>query len=143
MSVNSFNFLILIRYFYRGGIPTSTNLSSFMHSATNPTKRTKSIKVYVFDDEKIAIENKATAAGVTASEYLRSCGLRRVLASKPPADLITIRATAGTLKSELMMLSHLAKETNNQLFINTTERAIALVDKTIAVAFNINHLLKT
>lgn len=111
--------------------------------ADNPTKRTKSIKVYVFDDEKVAIENKATATGVTASEYLRSCGLRRVLASKPPADLITIRATAGTLKSELMMLSHLAKETNNQLFINTTERAIALVDKTIAAAFNINHLLKT
>ncbi|WP_414589920.1 plasmid mobilization protein [Scytonema sp. PCC 10023] len=106
--------------------------------ADNPTKRTKSIKVYVFDDEKIAIENKAIATGVTASEYLRSCGLRRVLATKPPADLITIRATAGTLKSELMMLSHLTKETNNQQIINTVEIAIALVDKTIAAAFNLD-----
>ncbi|MFL9458422.1 MobB protein [Tolypothrix bouteillei VB521301_2] len=99
--------------------------------ADNPTKRTKSIKVYVFDDEKIAIENKATATGVTASEYLRSCGLKRVLATKPPADLITIRATVGTLKSELMMLKHLAVETNNQQIINSVEIAIALADKTI------------
>jgi hypothetical protein len=111
--------------------------------ADNRTKRTKSIKVYVFDDEKIAIENKATATGVTVSEYLRSCGLRRVLATKPPADLINIRATAGTLKSELIMLSHLAKETNNQQIINTVERAIALVDQTIAAAFNINLEGKT
>ncbi|KYC34533.1 MobB protein [Scytonema hofmannii PCC 7110] len=106
--------------------------------ADNPTKRTKSIKVYVFDDEKIAIENKATATGVTASEYLRSCGLRRVLTTKPSADLITIRATVGTLKSELMMLKHLAVETNNQQIINQVEIAIALADKTIAAAFNLD-----
>lgn len=102
-----------------------------------PNLRTKLIKVYVFDDEKTAIKEKANATGVTASEYLRSCGLRRVLAAKPPADVITIRATAGTLKSELMMLSHLALETNNQQIINQVEIAIALLDKTIAAAFNL------
>ena len=111
--------------------------------ADNPAKRTKIVKVYVFESEKSAIEKKAAASGVTTSEYLRSCGLRRVLAAKPPADVITIRATAGTLKSELMMLSHLAKETNNQQIINQVERAIALVDKTIAAAFNINLFGKT
>jgi hypothetical protein len=104
---------------------------------SNPIKRTKSIKVYLFEQEKTTIEEKAIATGVTASEYLRSCGLRRVLTAKPSADLITIRATAGNLKSELMMLSHLAKETNNQQIINQVEMAIALVDKTIAAAFNI------
>lgn len=57
-------------------------------------KRTKSIKVYLFEEEKTTIEEKAIATGVTASEYLRSCGLRRVLMAKPSADLITIRATA-------------------------------------------------
>ncbi len=101
-------------------------------------KRTKSIKVYLFEEEKTTIEEKANATGVTASEYLRSCGLRRVLTTKPPTDLITIRATAGNLKSELMMLSHLAKETNNQQILDTVNKAIALVDQTIAAAFNLD-----
>ncbi|MCC5670115.1 MobB protein [Nostoc sp. CHAB 5784] len=105
---------------------------------SNPIKRTKSIKVYLFEEEKTTIEKKAIATGVTASEYLRSCGLRRVLAAKPSADLITIRATAGNLKSELMMLSHLAKETNNQQILDTVNNAIALVDQTIASAFNLD-----
>ncbi len=105
---------------------------------SNPIKRTKSIKVYLFEEEKITIEEKAIATGVTASEYLRSCGLRRVLKAKPSADLITIRATAGNLKSELMMLSHLAKETNNQQILDTVNNAIALVDQTIAAAFNLD-----
>lgn len=101
-------------------------------------KRTKSIKVYLFELEKATIEEKAAATGQTVSEYLRSCGLRRVLVAKPPADLITVRATAGTLKSELMLLMHLGVETNNQQIINTVENAIALVDKTIAAAFNLD-----
>lgn len=105
---------------------------------SNPIKRTKSIKVYLFEQEKTTIEEKAIATGVTASEYLRSCGLRRVLTAKPSADLITIRATAGNLKSELMMLSHLAKETNNQQILDTVNNAIALVDQTIAAAFNLD-----
>ena len=105
---------------------------------SNPIKGTKSIKVYLFEEEKTNIEEKAIATGVTASEYLRSCGLRRVLTAKPPADLITIRATAGNLKSELMMLSHLAKETNNQQILDTVNNAIALVDQTIAAAFNLD-----
>ncbi|MBD2413952.1 MobB protein [Nostoc calcicola FACHB-389] len=105
---------------------------------SNPIKRTKSIKVYLFEEEKTTIEEKAIATGVTASEYLRSCGLRRVLTAKPSADLITIRATAGNLKSELMMLSHLAKETNNQQILDTVNNAIALVDQTIAAAFNLD-----
>ncbi len=109
----------------------------------NSIKRTKSIKVYLFEKEKITIEEKAIATGVTASEYLRSCGLRRVLTAKPSADLITIRATAGTLKSELMMLSHLAKETNNQQILDTVNNAIALVDQTIAAAFNLDVLDKS
>ncbi len=53
---------------------------------SDPIKRTKSIKVYLFEQEKTTIEEKAIATGVTASEYLRSCGLRRVLTAKPPAD---------------------------------------------------------
>ncbi|MDZ8084216.1 MAG: MobB protein [Nostoc sp. DedQUE12b] len=110
---------------------------------SNSIKRTKSIKVYLFEKEKITIEEKAIATGVTASEYLRSCGLRRVLTAKPSADLITIRATAGTLKSELMMLSHLAKETNNQQILDTVNNAIALVDQTIAAAFNLDVLDKS
>ncbi len=105
---------------------------------SNSIKRTKSIKVYLFEQEKTTIEEKAIATGVTASEYLRSCGLRRVLTAKPSADLITIRATAGNLKSELMMLSHLAKETNNQQILDTVNNAIALVDQTIAAAFNLD-----
>jgi hypothetical protein len=105
---------------------------------SNSIKRTKSIKVYLFEQEKTTIEEKAIATGVTASEYLRSCGLRRVLTEKPSADLITIRATAGNLKSELMMLSHLAKETNNQQILDTVNNAIALVDQTIAAAFNLD-----
>ncbi|MEH2156530.1 plasmid mobilization protein [Nostoc sp.] len=105
---------------------------------SNSIKRTKSIKVYLFEQEKTTIEEKAIATGVTTSEYLRSCGLRRVLTAKPSADLITIRATAGNLKSELMMLSHLAKETNNQQILDTVNNAIALVDQTIAAAFNLN-----
>jgi len=110
---------------------------------SNSIKRTKSIKVYLFEKEKITIEEKAIATGVTASEYLRSCGLRRVLAAKPPADVITLRATTGTLKSELMMLSHLAKETNNQQILDTVNNAIALVDQTIAAAFNLDVLDKS
>ncbi|MEH2206289.1 MAG: MobB protein [Nostoc sp.] len=110
---------------------------------SNSIKRTKSIKVYLFEQEKTTIEEKAIATGVTASEYLRSCGLRRVLTAKPSADLITIRATAGNLKSELMMLSHLAKETNNQQILDTVNNAIALVDKTIAAAFNLDVLDKS
>jgi hypothetical protein len=105
---------------------------------SNSINRTKSIKVYLFEQEKTTIEEKAIATGVTASEYLRSCGLRRVLTAKPSADLITIRATAGNLKSELMMLSHLAKETNNQQILDTVNNAIALVDQTIAAAFNLD-----
>ncbi|RCJ17459.1 MobB protein [Nostoc sp. ATCC 43529] len=105
---------------------------------SNSIKRTKSIKVYLFEQEKTTIEEKAIATGVTASEYLRSCGLRRVLTAKPSVDLITIRATAGNLKSELMMLSHLAKETNNQQILDTVNNAIALVDQTIAAAFNLD-----
>lgn len=105
---------------------------------SNPIKRTKSIKVYLFEQEKTTIEEKAIATGVTASEYLRSCGLRRVLTAKPSADLITIRVTAGNLKSELMMLSHLAKETNNQQILDTVNNAIAFVDQTIAAAFNLD-----
>lgn len=108
---------------------------------SNPIKRTKSIKVYLFEEEKTAIEEKAAITGVTASEYLRSCGLRRVLAIKPPADLITIRDTAGKLKSELMMLKHLARETNSQQIINQIETAIALADTTIAAAFNLKGLI--
>ncbi|MDZ7963038.1 MAG: hypothetical protein RMY34_35135 [Aulosira sp. DedQUE10] len=42
---------------------------------SNSIKRTKSIKVYLFEQEKTTIEEKAIATGVTASEYLRSCGL--------------------------------------------------------------------
>jgi hypothetical protein len=110
---------------------------------SNPIKRTKSIKVYLFEQEKTTIEEKAIATGVTASEYLRSSGLRRVLTAKPSADLITIRATAGNLKSELMMLSHLAKETNNQQILDTVNNAIALVDQTIAAAFNLDVLDKS
>jgi hypothetical protein len=110
---------------------------------SNPIKRTKSIKVYLFEQEKTTIEEKAIATGVTASEYLRSCGLRRVLTAKTSADLITIRATAGNLKSELMMLSHLAKETNNQQILDTVNNAIALVDQTIAAAFNLDVLDKS
>jgi len=110
---------------------------------SNSIKRTKSIKVYLFEKEKTTIEEKAITTGVTASEYLRSCGLRRVLTAKPSADLITIRATAGNLKSELMMLSHLAKETNNQQILDTINSAIALVDKTIAAAFNLDILEKS
>ena len=109
----------------------------------NSIKRTKSIKVYLFEEEKTTIEEKAIATGVTASEYLRSCGLRRVLTAKPSADLITIRATAGNLKSELIMLSHLAKETNNQQILDTVNNAIALVDQTIAAAFNLDVLDKS
>lgn len=110
---------------------------------SNSIKRTKSIKVYLFEEEKTTIEEKAIATGVTASEYLRSCGLRRVLTAKPSADLITIRATAGNLKSELMMLSHLAKETNNKQILDTVNNAIALVDQTIAAAFNLDVLDKS
>ncbi|MCC5616057.1 MobB protein [Nostoc sp. CHAB 5836] len=110
---------------------------------SNPIKPTKSIKVYLFEEEKTTIEKKAIATGVTASEYLRSCGLRRVLTAKPSAYLITIRATAGNLKSELMMLSHLAKETNNQQILDTVNNAIALVDQTIAAAFNLDVLDKS
>ncbi|WP_375448961.1 MobB protein [uncultured Nostoc sp.] len=117
-------------------MPLSPTVKQGMVS--NSIKRTKSIKVYLFEQEKTTIEEKAIATGVTASEYLRSCGLRRVLTAKPPADLITIRATAGNLKSELMMLSHLAKETNNQQILDTVNNAIALIDKTIAAAFNLD-----
>ncbi|MHC5761561.1 plasmid mobilization protein [Nostoc sp.] len=117
-------------------MPLSPTVKQGMVS--NSIKRTKSIKVYLFEQEKTTIEEKAIATGVTASEYLRSCGLRRVLTAKPPADLITIRATAGNLKSELMMLSHLAKETNNQQILDTVNNAIALIDQTIAAAFNLD-----
>lgn len=122
-------------------MPLSPSVKEGMVS--NSIKRTKSIKVYLFEQEKTAIEEKAIATGVTASEYLRSCGLRRVLTAKPSADLITIRATAGNLKSELMMLSHLAKETNNQQILDTVNNAIALVDQTIAAAFNLDVLDKS
>jgi hypothetical protein len=122
-------------------MPLSPTVKEGMVS--NSIKRTKSIKVYLFEEEKTTIEEKAIATGVTASEYLRSCGLRRVLTAKPSADLITIRATAGNLKSELMMLSHLAKETNNQQILDTVNNAIALVDQTIAAAFNLDVLDKS
>jgi hypothetical protein len=107
-----------------------------MESINILTKRTKSIKVYLFEDEKATIEEKAAATGVTASEYLRSCGLKRVLAYLPPADLVTIRSAAGMAKSELMMLLHLVKETGHPQLAQPVEKAIAQVDKTIAVAFN-------
>lgn len=122
-------------------MPLSPTVKQGMVS--NPIKRTKSIKVYLFEEEKTTIEEKAIATGVTASEYLRSCGLRRVLTAKPSADLITIRATAGNLKSELMMLSHLAKETNNQQILDTVNNTITLVDQTIAAAFNLDVLDKS
>jgi hypothetical protein len=122
-------------------MPLSPTVKQGMVS--NSIKRTKSIKVYLFEQEKTTIEEKAIATGVTASEYLRSCGLRRVLTAKPSADLITIRATTGNLKSELMMLSHLAKETNNQQILDTVNNAIALVDQTIAATFNLDVLDKS
>jgi hypothetical protein len=137
--VRKVDFLVVPRVPWHSTEKRHASLSPMIEQGmvNRPAKRTKLVKVYVFEEEKNAIKEKATATGQTASEYLRSCGLRRVLTAKPPADVITIRATAGTLKSELMMLSHLAKETNNQQIINQVEIAIALVDKTIAAAFNI------
>ncbi len=106
--------------------------------AIDPSKRTKSIKVYVFEEEKAAIEEKAAATSTTASEYLRSCGLKRALTVKPTPDLISIKVYAGRVKSELMMLLHLVKETNNQLLLETVNSALVHVDKMIAAAFQMN-----
>ena len=107
-----------------------------MTSNSNTTRK-KSLKVYLFDDEKAIIEDKAAATNQTASEYLRNCGLKRVMREKPPADLIKVRAYGGAAKSQLMQLRHLSKKTNDQQIINAVENAIALVDKDIAAAFKI------
>ncbi|BDA72393.1 MobB protein [Calothrix sp. PCC 7716] len=106
--------------------------------AIDPSKRTKSIKVYVFEKEKVVIEEKAAATSTTASEYLRSCGLKRALTVKPTPDLISIKVNAGRVKSELMILLHLVKETNNQQMLETVKSALVHVDKIIAAAFQIN-----
>ncbi len=110
---------------------------------SEPTKRTKSIKVYLFEDEKTAIEEKATATGTTASEYLRSCGLRRTLAVRPTPDLIAVQGHASMVKSELMMLSHLAKQANNQQMLETVSSAIAQIDLCLDQVFQINNHAST
>ncbi|NMF64629.1 MobB protein (plasmid) [Brasilonema octagenarum UFV-E1] len=101
-------------------------------------KRTHRVEIALNSDEKQTIETKAQLCNVSTAQYLRDCGLRRTLMAKPPADVITIRISAGTAKSKLMMLRHLAGETNNQQILDTIDDAIALVDKTIAASFNIN-----
>ena len=107
-----------------------------MTSNSNTTRK-KSLKVYLFDGEKVIIEDKAAATNQTASEYLRNCALKRIIREKPPADLIKVREYGGAAKSQLMQLRHLSKKTNDQQIINTVENAIALVDKAIAAAFKI------
>ncbi len=98
--------------------------------------RTHRIEITVNSDEKQTIESKANACGASVAQYVRDCSLRRVMTTKPAADLITVKSTAGTLKSRLMMLRHLAHTTNNKQILDTVEDTIALVDKTIAAAFN-------
>jgi hypothetical protein len=110
---------------------------------SEPTKRTKSIKVYLFEDEKNAIEEKAAATGTTASEYLRSCGLKRALAVRPTPDLIAVQGHASMVKSELMMLSHLAKKANNQQMLDTVNSVIAQIDLCLDQVFQMNNHAST
>lgn len=97
-------------------------------------KRNKYIAVYVFDEEKSAIEDRANAAGKTSSNYLRSCGLERVIVNKPSIDVVSIRLRAEALKNKVIGQKHLAAEASNQSGVDTANSFLTLIDEIIIAA---------
>jgi hypothetical protein len=105
-------------------------------------KRSHRVEIVLSEEEKTTVESKALSCGVKVAQYVRDCALRRMLFRKPAPDLVTVRVCTGRVKSELMMLSHLAKEANNQQMLDTVESAIAQIDRAIDAAFKMNTLDK-
>lgn len=97
-------------------------------------KRSQCIKVYVFDEEKAAIEKRASEAGKTSSNYLRCCGLERVIVNKPSIDVVSIRLRAEALKNKVMNQKHLAAEASNQSGVDTANSFLTLIDEIIIAA---------
>ncbi len=100
-------------------------------------KRSQCIKVYVFNEEKAAIEKRASAAGKTSSNYLRSCGLERAIVNKPSIDVVSIRTVTGTLSEKLALIKHLAISSENWQLLETVDNALLLVNEIIATTFNL------
>ena len=97
-------------------------------------KRNRYIKIYVFDQEKAAIEKRAKEAGKTSSDFLRSCGLEQKIVTKPSTNLVSIRLQAENLKNHVLSHKHLAVETSDQRGIETAENLLSLIDTIILTA---------
>ena len=100
-------------------------------------KRSQCIKVYVLEEEKAAIEERANGVGKTSSDYLRSCGLKQVIINKPFAEVVTIRAAAGILSEKLAFLKHSAVSSEDRQLLKTANDAISLVNEIIVATFNL------
>ncbi|MUG91711.1 MobB protein [Scytonema sp. UIC 10036] len=101
-------------------------------------KRSHRVEIVLSDEEKTTIESKAFSCGVKVAQYIRDCALRRSLYCQPSPDLIAVRGHAGMVKSELMMLSHLASEASNEQMLDTVRQAIAQIDLCINAAFRMS-----
>lgn len=97
-------------------------------------KRNRYIKIYVFDQEKAAIEKRAKEAGKTSSDFLRSCGLEQKIVTKPSTNLVSIRLQAENLKNHILSQKHLAVEASDQRGIETAENLLTLIDTIILTA---------
>ena len=100
-------------------------------------KRSQCIKVYVLEEEKAAIEERANGVGKTSSDYLRSCGLERVIINKPSIGVITIRTATGILSEKLAFLKHSAVSSEDRQLLKTANDAISLVNEIIVATFNL------
>jgi hypothetical protein len=101
-------------------------------------QRTRMLAIYASELEEQAIKKKAAETGTSVSEYLRSYGLRRVLATKPSADLVAVRDYAGKAKSEIIGLIHIAESNNNEELLKIATLIEQHIDKAIAAAFNLS-----
>ncbi len=97
-------------------------------------KRNRYIKIYVFDQEKAAIEKRAKEAGKTSSDFLRSCGLEKKIVTKPSTNLVSIRLQAENLKNHVLNQKHLAVEAFDQRGIKAAENLLSLIDTIILTA---------
>ncbi len=102
------------------------------------SKKTDLLKIRITKEEKAIIESKAKATGITTSEYLRSCGLRRTLRIIPTPELVEVQGHASMVKSRLMAISQIAEETGSKQILDITEIAIKQIDLCINAALKVS-----
>jgi hypothetical protein len=102
------------------------------------SKKTEKLKIRITKEEKAIIERKAKATGITTSEYLRSCGLRRILRIMPTPELTEVQGHASMVKSKLMAISQIAEETGSKQILDIAENAIKQIDLCISATFKVN-----